>query len=666
MKKLIITFVLLIALTGFAQYPVDKISGDLDLTLNITAENEEVHIWIFFTDKGNNLTEYYNNPTMVVSEKSLQRRSKVLDANALISLTDLPVNENYVSELQNSGFKVKHRTKWLNGVSGWATKQVIEELTNLSYVKEMDIVHKYKTDYSVEEEVIENPSLNNENLSKPGSTHSFNYGSSFTQVNQITVPAVHDMGYTGQGITICSMDAGFSNLSHEVFSSMNIIAMWDFVDNDPDVSGHSHGTATLSTLGGFKEGQLIGPAFGSDFILARTEDDPGSETPVEEDNWIAAVEWADSIGVDVTSTSLSYLVFDPPFQSYTWEDMDGNTARITIAADLAAKWGIFVVNSASNDGYHPDHNTLGAPADGDSVITVGSVTSSGQRSSFSSVGPTFDGRIKPDLMTMGSNDYVARTSSPTSYGFSSGTSISCPILAGASALILSVDPTLTPMELLDLLKQTASQSNNPDNLMGWGIINTLDAVNLISVPVELTMFSGNYINGTIQLEWQTATETNNSGFDIERRFENTSFEKIGFVAGSGSTTVETHYSFTDENPLVGKNYYRLKQIDFSGEFAYSQEIMVEVKGLTDFQLFQNFPNPFNPSTKVQFSVPQQSDVRITLHDILGRELELLFDDKVDAGMQEFVVDAGNLASGVYLVRMITGTFNKTIKISLLK
>jgi len=575
MKKLIITFVLLIAVTGFAQYPVDKISTNLDAIMNNTNENEEVHIWVFFTDKGNNLAEYYSNPTMVVSKKSLQRRSKVLDENSLISLTDLPVNENYVSELQNLGFKVKHRTKWLNGVSGWATKQVIEEITNLSYVKELDIVNKYKTDYSVEEEATENPNLNNENLSKPGGINSFNYGDSFTQLNQITVPAVHDMGYTGQGITICSMDAGFSNLTHEVFSSMNIIAMWDFVDNDPDVSGHSHGTATLSTLGGFKEGQLIGPAFGSDFILARTEDG-GSETPIEEDNWIAAVEWADSIGVDVTSTSLSYLDYDPPYPSYTWEDMDGNTARITIAADLAAKWGIFVVNSASNDGYHPDHNTLGAPADGDSVITVGSVRSNGQRSDFSSVGPTTDGRIKPDLMAMGSSVFVAKTSSPTSYGFSSGTSFSCPILAGAAALILSVDPTLTPMELLDLFKQTASRSNNPDNLMGWGIINTLDVVNSLN-----------------------------------------------------PTNVET------EVP-------------------------------EDFYILRNYPNPFNPSTKVQFSVPQLSDVKITLHDVLGKEVKLLFDDEVDAGMQEFVVDAGNLASGVYLVRMITGNFNKTIKISLLK
>ena len=576
MKKLIITFVLLIAVNGFAQYPADKISTNLDVLLNNTAENEEVHIWVFFTDKGNNLEEYYNNPTMVVSEKSLQRRSKVLDANSLISLTDLPVNENYVSEVQSSGFKVKHRTKWLNGVSGWATKQVIDELINLSYVKELDIVHKHKTDYSVEEKDNENTSSNNENLSKPGSTNSFNYGESFIQVNQITVPAVHDMGYSGQGITVCSMDAGFDNLSHEVFSSMNIIAMWDFVDNDPDVSqGGSHGTSTLSTLGGFKEGKLIGPAFGSDFILARTED-IYSETPIEEDNWIAAVEWADSIGVDVTSTSLSYLDYDPPHPSYTWEDMDGNTARITIAADLAVKWGIFVVNSASNSGYNPSHNTLGAPADGDSVVAVGSVRSNGQRSDFSSVGPTVDGRFKPDLMAMGSSVYVAKSNSSTHYGTSSGTSFSCPILAGAAALILSVEPTLTPMELLDLFRQTASQSNNPDNLMGWGIINTLEVVNSLITTAE-----------------------------------------------------------GDELP-------------------------------EDFYILRNYPNPFNPSTKVQFSVPQQSDVKITLHDMLGREVKLLFDDKVGAGMQDFVVDAGNLASGVYLVRMIAGTFNKTIKISLLK
>jgi subtilisin family serine protease len=491
----------------------------------------------------------------------------------------VPVNQNYVEQIKAKGFKVKQKTKWFNGVSGWATKAELIQIANSQFVKQMNIVYRFRKDNFEEESLKDDQKGMNQNILKPEGTNSFNYGQSLTQLSQITVPSVHDLGYTGQGITICSMDAGFDNLAHEVFSSMNIIAMWDFVDNDPDVSqGGSHGTSTLSTLGGFKEGKLIGPAFGADFILARTED-IYSETPVEEDNWIAALEWADSIGVDVTSTSLSYLDYDPPYPSYTWEDMDGNTALITIAADLAAGLGIFVVNSASNSGYNPTHNTLGAPADGDSVITVGAVDGSGIRAGFSSVGPTTDppGRIKPDLMAMGEGVYVARSSSPTSYGYSSGTSFSCPILAGASALLLGIDPSLTPIQLRELLKSTASQSNNPDNLYGWGIINTLTAA-------------------------QSLLTNANSENNVPE----------------------------------------------------------------DFYILQNYPNPFNPSTKIRFSVPVRSNVKLILHDMLGREIAVLFSEEMNPGTKEIDLNGSDLASGVYLVRMITNNYQKSIKISLLK
>jgi len=647
-----------------AQTNFYKGTAKLNDLINASSDKDELLVWVFFNDKGESIESYFANPEIVVSEKSLKRRAKVLPPDELISEMDLPVNSEYIEKVVSLGFELKQKSKWFNGVSGYVTKSEIGLISQLSTVKILDVVHKFKKDYSVEEDA-SNQSQNNSSY-QPEGVNLFNYGQSFTQMNQINVPAVHDMGYTGQGITICSMDAGFDNLAHEVFSSMNIIAMWDFVDNDPDPSQlGGHGTSTLSTVGGFKEGQLIGPAFNADYLLARTEDIL-SETPVEEDNWIAALEWADSIGVDVTTTSLSYLEFDPPFQSYTWEDMDGNTMRITIAADLAVKLGILVVNSANNEGFHPTHNTLWGPADGDSVITVGAVGSNGERSSFSSVGPTVDGRIKPDLMAMGSGVYVARSSSPTSYGFSSGTSFSCPILAGAAALVLSADPTLTPMEVLDLLRQTASQSNNPDRLMGWGIINTLDAIELISVPVELTLFSANYVNGSIQLEWVTATETNNSGFEVLKRYEGTSFEKIGFVVGSGSTTVETHYSFIDENNLVGRIYYRLKQIDFDGGFAFSNEIIVEIPGITDYQLFQNYPNPFNPSTSIKYSVPSQSKIKITLYDIIGNEVRTLFEGIQQSGVHEINLTADNLPSGVYFVSMTAENFNKTIKITLMK
>ena len=196
--------------------------------------------------------------------------------------------------------------------------------------------------------------------------------------------------------------------------------------------------------------------------------------------------------------------------------------------------------------------------------------------SFSSVGPTVDGRIKPDLMAMGSSVYTASISGPSSYAYVSGTSFSCPLVAGVCALILDVNPNLTPMEVLQFLRTTASQSNNPDNLYGWGIVNALEAINLIPVPVELTTFNAVYSNGKVNLEWITATETNNYGFEVERRDGNLSFQTIGFVSGAGTSTNRVTYNFTDNNLSSNKYYYRLKQIDFDGIYEYSQEVLVDI------------------------------------------------------------------------------------------
>ena len=582
MKVLIFSLITFLSL-NFAQSTMDKTTTTLNDLIQNSNLDEELLVWVFFNDKGEATQQYFEKPASVVSEKSLKRRSKVLNEDKLIGEMDLPVNKKYIEQVQALGFKLKQKTKWLNGISGWATKQEIINVSALSFVKELDVVYKFKNDYPKEEND-DQPQIN-QNQNKLNRTNSFNYGSSFTQMDLIKAPDVHNLGYTGAGVTICMMDAGFDIWStHQAFGSMNVIATWDFVNGDANVENHgdlgngAHGTSTLSLIGGFYEGQLIGPAFGADYILAKTENTE-SETPVEEDNWIAALEWADSIGVDITSTSLSYLEFDPPYQSYTWEDMDGNTMRITIAADLAVKLGIFVVNSASNSGYHPTHNTLWGPADGDSVVAVGSVTSSGSRSSFSSVGPTVDGRIKPDVMAMGSNNYVACNGYNNCYSnFGSGTSWSCPMVAGAAALLLQIDPSLTPMEMRDLLRNTASQSTNPDRLMGWGIINTYAAALSLLTSVD-----------------------------------------------------------EDENKLPD-----------------------------DYILLRNYPNPFNPTTKIQFAVPVKSAVKISLHDVLGREMREIYISEVDAGMHEFVLDGSDLSSGVYLVRMLAENLQKTIKISLLR
>lgn len=663
MKKFVFTLVCFGLINVFAQNPLEKITPRLQLKMQSDNSSVSYLVWIYFTDKGNNLDSYFANPQSVVSQKSLDRRAKVLNKAHLISLMDIPVSNVYVDQLIIKGFTVRHRSKWFNAVSGYATKNQINEISQNTFVKSLDVVGTYGINRDNIE--FEQTESTNDNPLQPLGVNTLNYGSSFTQLNQINVPAVHDSGLNGAGITICVMDAGFANLTHEAFSSMNIAAMYDFVAGTPTMGGHSHGTATLSLIGGFKEGQLIGPAYAATFLLARTENDPGSETPQEEDNWIAAMEWADSIGVDVTSTSLGYLEWDPPFTSYTWEDMDGNTARITIAADYAVSLGITVVNSAGNDGYNSSHNTLGAPADGDSVITIGAVNSSGVRSSFSSVGPTADGRIKPDLMAMGSNNYYASTFG-NQYSNGSGTSFSCPIVAGVCALILQKNPSLTPMQILQLLRSTATLSNNPDNLYGWGIINALSAVNSVIVPVEFTLFSGDYENESVNLKWITATELNNFGFEIERRDDFSSYEKIGFVNGNGTTTNRITYNFIDQNLSAKRYYYRLKQLDLDGTFDYSAEIAVDIEMLKDFKLFQNYPNPFNPTTNIKYYIPDAGKLKIGLYDVLGNELATLVDKEVQIGSYEMTIDGTNLASGTYFVKMISQSNQQTIKISLIK
>jgi serine protease AprX len=221
---------------------------------------------------------------------------------------------------------------------------------------------------------------------------------------------------------------------------------------------------------------LVGPAWGADYVLAKTENTE-EEAPYEEDLWVAGLEWGDSLGVEVVSSSLSYMDW------YTYEDMDGNTAVTTIAADAAASRGIVMFNSNGNI-RSVEYDKMRAPADGDSVLGIGAVTNDSSRSYFSSYGPTYDGRIKPDLMAMGSGVVVASPSAPDVYLMSSGTSFSCPMAAGIGALLLQVNRELTPGGMYQALKETASQSSNPDTVFGWGIINTLEAVNWViaSVP----------------------------------------------------------------------------------------------------------------------------------------------------------------------------------------
>ena len=484
-----IFFLLLVFLTAavFAQTPLEKTSPILKQQFSSSAGDSKLLIWVFFTDKGNNLNKLNSAPESIVSPQSLKRRAKTLDKSSLVDFSDLQVNNDYVSALQSLGFELNQKSRWFNGVSGYITKSAYEKILSLPYVKYTDIVARFKKNPEIKEPALD---LNKTNpVPKPTGVNALNYGSSLIQNQQINIPALHNLGFSGQGVTVCMMDAGVSLLSHQAFSSMHIMATYDFVNhrtyigNDSGGMGEgSHGTMTLSTIGGYAPGQLIGPAYSANFLVTKTENTT-SETPTEEDNWIAAMEWADSIGVDVTSTSLGYLAFDTPYTSYTWQNMDGRTAKITLGALIAARKGIVVVNSAGNSAIDGTPNTLIAPADADSIITVGAVTGAGIRTSFSSYGNTVDHRIKPEVMAMGENVYVADPYTPAgnSYLLAAGTSFSCPLTAGVCAVILSYNPKLTNMQIRDALRNTASRHFNPDSLYGWGIINALSAAQYFPV-----------------------------------------------------------------------------------------------------------------------------------------------------------------------------------------
>ncbi|MCZ6776013.1 MAG: S8 family serine peptidase [Ignavibacteria bacterium] len=476
-----------IVLLSFSAFAGDKIGARLSKVLEGIGPNDEVVVWVYFTDKGSHEFAKSSVPESVVSDRSIRRRLKVRHRDEVVDYTDLPVEQTYLDRVASHVVKVRHRSKWFNSVSVCATKNQINELVALSIVKKIELLARFKKNNSE----IETPRTPNEGgLKSPQErkeNYSFDYGPSLGQLAQISVPEVHNTGNYAQGVIVGVFDNGFRLLTHEAFDSLDIIATYDFVDHKvsvvPNHPGHGgHGVNTLSTIGGFKEGQLIGPAFGASYILARTEND-SSETPIEEDNWVAAIEWADSIGVEVTSTSLGYLTYGPPYTSWTWEDMNGNTTVITRAADMAVARGIVVLNSAGNEGNNPSHNTLIAPADGDSVISVGAVSPSGTRVSFSSVGPTtsMPPRIKPDVMAQGSSVRVASSINPTGYSsFASGTSFSCPLAAGVTALIVHARPNATPIEIGDAMRLTASNAGSPNNLMGWGILNAVEAINFIS------------------------------------------------------------------------------------------------------------------------------------------------------------------------------------------
>lgn len=433
----------------------------------LSHHSTENKYWIYFTDKKDSPFSI-GNPEQFLSKRSISRRMKY---HISINNSDLPVNQNYVLQLQTAGVQVDVASRWLNAVSAYLTIDQIATISQLPFVKEIAKVNTYVID---DENAV--PFHQNAFYKSAEETDAEGlYGFADVQINQINLDTVLEMGYTGGDMVIAVLDAGFfgvdtATLYQSFWDKGQILGYHNFPDHNDQVfniGSGIHGAWVMSVIGGDIPDTFSGSAPDIQFYLYRTEV-ADSEHVVEEDYWLAAAERADSVGADLINSSLGYTTFDDPLENHTYADLDGNTTVVTNAADMAAQKGILVCNSAGNEGQNSWHY-VSMPSDGDSVLSTGAVDAFGIHAGFSGFGPTSDGRIKPNVMAMGLGS--AMLDPYGNIAFLSGTSFSSPLMAGACASLWQAFPTRSNMDIIDAVQRSAHLYLTPNDSMGYGIPN---------------------------------------------------------------------------------------------------------------------------------------------------------------------------------------------------
>ncbi|MGG9960674.1 S8 family serine peptidase [Ferruginibacter sp. SUN106] len=428
---------------------------------------------IRFKDKG---TSPYSlsNPSVYLTNRAIQRRTRY---NLAIDSSDLPITPRYIDSIRLAGaVTILNSSKWLNQVAIQTTDvNALNKISTFSFVISTAPIAALIQPT----EVPVNKQLDAAGNFAPGDhlpqntiSDYYSYGQSFGQVHLHNGEFLHNRGFRGDGMQMAILDAGFYHyLSLPTFDSIRnnnqVLGTWDFVAGNASVDeDHTHGMNCLSTIAANMPGVFMGTAPKTSFYLYRTED-VNSEYPIEEQNWAAGIEKADSLGVDVCSTSLGYFTFDNAAFNHTYADMDGNTTLIAKAADMAAKKGMLIVVAAGNEGTSSWHYII-TPADADSVMAVGAVTTAGVVGGFSSFGPSSDGQVKPSVAAVGVGAVIANSSNglPT---FGNGTSFACPNMAGLSTCLWQAFPEVNNMTIINTLQQSATKAANPDDRVGYGI-----------------------------------------------------------------------------------------------------------------------------------------------------------------------------------------------------
>jgi hypothetical protein len=627
------------------------------------------------------------------------------------------VAAGYIETLREHGATIRHTTRWLNGVSVEMPVRDVPRLASLSFVRRVELVRRSKRPLYPEAELDsgslpgfpspDSPRAPDAN-SAPGpelmtaypAEEALHYGPSFNQNNQVGIIGLHRLGYTGAGVTLAIFDTGFRT-THQATLGRRLVAERDFVFNDNDVDNQpadnpnawSHGTSVWSNAGGFKPGALVTGAFEASILLAKTED-IRSETPVEEDNYVAALEWADSLGADIVSASLAYLDFDGSANDYTYSDLNGNTTVTAIAVDIAVSRGMAVTNAIGNSG--PAVGSLNTPADADSVIAVGAVDSLGVVAGFSSRGPTSDGQIKPEVVARGVRNFVAFAAT-NNFGASNGTSFATPTTAGAATLLIEAHPEWSGYQVRQALLSTASHPGSPDNITGYGLVNALSAANLsppsaplVSMPFALIAptRASVVLTALPQLRWERSLP-GLPGDTVEYRLLLSTNSGLApadtFSTGQDTTWVPDFYLTPGTTyywtvlAVNDANWTRAAYMPSRFTVDPSAVSAVDPEGppASGVRLLGAHPNPFNPSTRITFQLPAPAGetagyaYSINVYTALGRLVRRLESGVWGPGARVAEVawdglgDSGAVVSaGVYFVSLDALGRRSTMKIVL--
>lgn len=411
--------------------------------------------------KGTDFT--LRHPEKFLSEKALRRRYK---QNLQVDSTDLPISQRYLERIEKVGLHVIGGSKWNNTALVKVTdKKTLENISQLSFVKIADKVFEAPDSIVPEQRETIVVDSTAKFMVKTNS-----YGLGKHQIEMLNGLKLHEAGFRGDGMTIAIIDGGFQNVDKiPYFKNVNIIGQRDFVyPYNADVYGlGDHGTMVLSDIGANVDSMFIGTAPHASFVLLRSEDGP-TEYLVEEDWWVQAVEYADSIGADVISSSLGYFKFDDKSMNHQYREQNGNTAINSRTASRIASKGMILVNSAGNEGGRTWKRT-NFPADARDILCVAALTADSVNATFSSVGPSYDGRVKPDIGAQGVNSTVIDGTGIITTA--NGTSFAAPISAGMVTCLWQALPERSAYEIMDLVRKSGSRADFPDNIYGYGVPN---------------------------------------------------------------------------------------------------------------------------------------------------------------------------------------------------